>query len=276
MEYNQVSPEEIGFYFMDILGRKDIIAYDAQEEGIRRSLAVFLPASMNKNVAIMYHFSLDFESKMPEQMKNFFQYCFAGLREHNFEKVFYKGFGDGTELSLTYDILTDVGFEPVVVWGEQLNYRLSDLLRTNIDKKYSVLRDKDYCPITLDTKITNEQRMFMNKFAQNDSILQNAIYDPAYSFLCSRGEKNTGCCCMNKDGNALMLTSFHLFAENKKERQNILRVLLGAVIMKARENLPEDTNIIFVFRRRYDNYVIKKFLDHKEEVRNFQEYTYDL
>ncbi len=279
MEYGVVASEEVRGYFPNIPRRMEVLAYDAREEGggKRLALAVFIPSFIRKELAVMYHFSLDFNSGMPEMMGEFFEKCFEGLRKKNYELVFYKGVGETAALASIFDVLTGAGFEPRIYYGEMLIYRLSEILKTGFMEDFNK-RDggEEFVATALDASVSRMARNFMNTCAAGDVVIQRAFYSPAYSFICYKDDANAGLCCMEDTTDGLMMTSYHVVADSKKNRQVILRALLGAIIERAAVDHPEDATLGFVFRDRIDNYEAEKILEGLSDTANFQEFVYEL
>ncbi len=269
--------DDVERLFPDISRSRKVYAYEViGETGIRQALAVFYSSSFHQKEAIMYHFSLDTGTGIPNFYNSFFEGCLMKLKEEGFSTVYYKNSGTIEELDAGFDKLVAANFTPIIYLGVQLNYRLGDLFQTTFMKEFDNNKAAQFPVVSFADSFSRQQRAFVNSLAKDDEVLRMSLFTPEYSFLTMTDDAEGGILCMNYAEDGFLLTSMRIQADNKPKRGRILEALLGAFLQKVSGQVAEDTMVRFVFMNRYDEYKARSIFENRETEVLFQEFVREL
>ncbi len=270
-DFIELNMDEIVKNLPDMKGKVLAYAIEGMEER-RLAVAVFIPAILEPKQMILYYIFLDPEIEGNEFLVDrFFLSCFRRLKAAGYRSIYYRSMGEIEDLIHRNEILTRVGFEPRVFIGEMQGYRLGDLLVSDFMVEFPESAAAELKVTKIHEGSSREERSFLNKMAQNDPTLQNAIYSPGYSFFYS-GEEGGGVLGMLYDDGMLTMTAIDVDVSSKRNRKLILKALLGRLLEACRDTIPEDTQIQLFYDERYDHYMTKKIFESKGVSVQFQEF----
>jgi hypothetical protein len=271
-------PAAVVHALMPEIADKQVIAFAIQDEFDEpHGEAIFVPAVLNQKEAVMYQFHGDADfAEHDGDVHRFFEICFQRLKEAGFHSVYFRSTGDYGELSVKYDMLTEVGFEPFVLLGDMHSYRLGDLLDMKFVKKYKDNGKKGLPIHSLSMDPSGEEKLFMNRLAKDNRIFLHAVYTPQYSLICYRQETQTGgLLCMSRVEDLLVMTVFDLEETNKPARKKLLAGMLGELLLAAAD-LPADTEVRMFYDNRFDKLEAERIFGSSGNITHLQEFLYEL
>ena len=211
-----------------------------------------------------------------EWKNNFFKKCFSLLQQDSYRTVYFRSTGTEEELMVRHDGLVELGFEPLVYMGTELNYRLSELLSVPFMDSVRSEQTEGYETFLIDNDLPDEAVSFINSMEADELGTSNVFYNPAFSVVCLGKEGDGGVLCMNLSGTDLYQTVLALRSKEKEHAKVIFKVLLNRLLSSAGEMLPGNSRLGFTINQICIQKELEKTFAGKGEIINYQEFLLQL
>ncbi len=270
-DFAALREEEITGLYPELSKVNDIFSYELTKDKKRIALAVFFREKARPTEAVLYTLSREEEAEIP-YLKRFFESCAKALKKNGMESIYHKSTGTMEELIIRHELLTECGFEPRVFIGELYECRLGDLRRSRFMREYALDPAAWVDCISLSEKMSIQERQLLLFLSKDSEHLQNRLYSPDFSFLCTEDGEKGGVLCMNLAGDLLSSVTLLIRAEDKEERLMYLHALLAALISSAGDLLPEETRIQLSFDELTDRRETFALLPETTDRVHYQEF----